>query len=118
MNGYNKTLQMTYSDTAIMGRVTEAQCRMKKFFLRVWWRNAWTRVTFPLVFLAIGVPMVAEAKGEGIVSNIGMVFVVIAIVTFVIGFGYGIHSSARDVDRAMDEREERERREKGEGNRK
>ena len=85
---------------------------MKKFLLKVWWRNSFTRVTFPLVFLAIGIPMVAEAKGEGIISNIGMVFVVIAIVTFAIGFGHGIHSSARDVDKAMDEREEREKRER------
>jgi len=115
MSDCNETLQMTYSNTATMERVTEVYCRMKRFLLKVWWRNTATRIFFPLVFFAIGISIFTAFEDNNIASNIGMAFIVIALITFVIGFNYEIHKSARDVDEVMREREERE---KGEGKRK
>ena len=81
--------------------------KMKKFLLKVWWRSAATRTLFPMAFLAVGIPIVVASEGKGIVSNIGMAFIVIAIVTFVIGFSFEIHKSAADVDKAMTDKRER-----------
>lgn len=78
---------------------------MKKFLLKVWWGSTATRILFPMPFLAVGIPIVVAFEGKGIMSNIGMAFIMIAIVTFVIGFGYEIHKSAADVDKANEERE-------------
>jgi predicted acyltransferase len=115
MNGCNEALQMTHSDTAIMRQVTEVHCTMKKFLIKVWWGSTATRVVFPIVCFGIGISIFMVFEDNNILSKVGMAFIVIALVTFAIGFSYGIHSSARDVDKAMDEREEREKREKREG---
>ena len=84
---------------------------MKRFLLKVWWGSTATRILFPIVSFAIGISIFTVFEDNNILSKVGMAFIVIALITFAIGFSYGIHSSARDVDKAMDEREEREKRE-------
>jgi predicted acyltransferase len=95
----------------IIELVTEVHCTMKKFLIKVWWGSTATRVAFPIVCFGIGISIFMVFEDNNILSKVGMAFIVIALITFAIGFSYGIHSSARDVDRAMDEREEREKRE-------
>ena len=131
-SGFNGAFQMTYPSTMparmmttttpyiasltqpsniIIELVTEVHCTMKKFLIKVWWGSTATRILFPIVCFGIGISIFTVFEDNAILSKVAMAFIVIALLTFAIGFGHGIHSTASDVDKAMDEKEERERRE-------
>jgi len=81
---------------------------MKRFLLKVWWKNPVTRYLLPLAFFGVGIPLAVTFEGNSVVSNIGMAFIVVGMIGYFVAGAHWIHRSGADVDKAMDEREKRE----------